>query len=212
MGHVVNPAMGHAFRPAVGHRPAAMATLAEVRKQKGWTQEQAAEAMALSLGGYRKLEYGDRDFSLDYRERAARAFDVPLSTFLDAIAPKEVRLVGYVGAGAEAHFYATADDPNETVPAPDNWTPDMVAVIVMGESLGELFDRWLVFYDQVKSPVTADMIGRLCVVGLPDGRVLVKKIKASKSPGLYHLLSNTEGPILDVAVDWAARVKTMMPR
>ena len=211
MGHIVNPALGHAFGPGLGHRRGERATLAEVRKTKGWTQEQAADAMGLSLGGYRKLEYGNRDFSLDYRERAARACDVPLGTFLDA-ARQEVPLVGYVGAGAEAHFYATADDPDETVPAPDNWTPNMVAVEIRGESLGELFDHWIVFYDQVKTPVTTDMIGKLCVVGLPDGRVLVKKIKASRAPGVYHLLSNTEAPILDVEIDWAAKVKTMVPR
>lgn len=125
---------------------------------------------------------------------------------------REVPLVGYVGAGAEAHFYATADNPDETVPAPENWTPEMVAVEIRGESLGELFDHWLVFYDRVKTPVTADMIGKLCVVGLPDGRVLVKKIKASRSSYLYHLLSNTEAPILDVEIEWAAKVKTMVPR
>jgi hypothetical protein len=56
------------------------------------------------------------------------------------------------------------------------------------------------------------MIGRLCVVGLLDDRVLVKQIKRSKSPGLYHLLSNTEGPILDVEITWGARVKSMVPR
>lgn len=125
---------------------------------------------------------------------------------------REVKLVGYVGAGAEAHFYASADDELDRVPAPDGATDSTVAVEIRGESLGALFDRWLVYYDEVRSPVTPDLIGRLCVVGLEDDRVLVKQIKPSKAPGLYHLLSNTEGPILDVAIRWAARVKSMVPR
>ena len=87
-----------------------------------------------------------------------------------------------------------------------------VAVEVKGESLGALFDRWLVFYDDIKAPVTTDLIGRLCVVGLADDRVPVKLIKSSRTDGLYHLLSNTEGPIFDVEILWAAKVKTMMPR
>lgn len=124
----------------------------------------------------------------------------------------EVPLVGYVGAGATAHFYANADEGLGTAPAPDGATASTVAVEIRGESLGALFEHWLVYYDEVRSPVTHDMIGRLCVVGLSDERVLVKKIQRSKTPGLYHLLSNTEAPIFDAEVVWAARVKSMMPR
>ncbi len=121
-----------------------------------------------------------------------------------------VPLVGYVGAGATAHF-VPAGELGE-VDAPDGSTGSTVAVEIRGDSLGPLFDRWLVFYDDVRRPVTTDLVGRLCVVGLEDGRVLIKKLKRSKSRGLYHLLSQTEDPILDVAVEWAARVKQMVPR
>ncbi|MGB3389483.1 MAG: helix-turn-helix transcriptional regulator [Pseudaminobacter sp.] len=124
----------------------------------------------------------------------------------------EVPLVGYVGAGAAAHYYASADEGLGTAPAPEGATESTVAVEIRGDSLGSLFEHWLVYYDEVRSPVTHDMIGRLCVVGLIDDRVLVKKIQRSKSPGLFHLLSNTEDPIFDAEVVWAARVKSMMPR
>lgn len=130
----------------------------------------------------------------------------------DRPAAHEVPLVGYVGAGATAHFYAAGDGNLGKAPAPDGATASTVAVEVRGDSLGALFEHWLVYYDEVRSPVTSDMIGRLCVVGLPDDRVLVKKIQRSKAEGLYHLLSNTEEPIFDQEVLWAARVKSMMPR
>jgi transcriptional regulator with XRE-family HTH domain len=124
--------------------------------------------------------------------------------------PDTVKLVGYVGAGAAAHFYDAAD--LGTVPAPEGATEDTVAMEIRGESLGALFEHWLVYYDEVRTPVTPDLIGRLCVVGLLDDRVLVKQIKKSKTDGLYHLLSNTEGPLFDMEVLWAARVKSMVPR
>lgn len=124
--------------------------------------------------------------------------------------PATVKLVGYVGAGAAAHFYDPAD--LGTVPAPDGATEDTVAMEIRGDSLGALFEHWLVYYDEVRSPITTDMIGRLCVVGLPDDRVLVKKIQRSRTQGLFHLLSNTEGPILDQEVLWGARVRSMVPR
>lgn len=123
-----------------------------------------------------------------------------------------VPLVGYVGAGAIATFYSTAQGPFDEVPAPEGATRDTVAVEIRGESLGSFFDRWLVFYDDVRRPVTADLIHKLCVVGLADGRVLIKKIERSKTRGLFHLLSQTETPIFDAELEWAARVKTMTPR
>lgn len=124
---------------------------------------------------------------------------------------REVPVVGYVSAGA-AHFFASGDGELDRVPAPDGATDETVAVEVRGESLGAIFDQWLIFYDEVRSPVTSDLVGRLCVVALPDDRVLVKKIRRSKTPGFYHLESNTEGTIYDVEIVWAARVTNMAPR
>jgi transcriptional regulator with XRE-family HTH domain len=123
-----------------------------------------------------------------------------------------VPLVGYVGAGAIAHFYADAQGPFDEVDAPDAASSSTVAVQIRGHSLGALFDNWLVFYDDVRDPPGEDLIGRMCVCGLADGRVLVKALKRSQVPGMWTLLSNTEPPIYDVALDWAALVREMRPR
>lgn len=123
-----------------------------------------------------------------------------------------VPVVGYVGAGALAVMFSEGQGPFDMVPAPDGSTKHTVAAEIRGESLGPLFDQWLVFYDDVRSPVTPDLIGQLCVVGLADGRVLVKRLQRSAGTDLYHLISNAEGPMLDQAVEWAAKVKTMSPR
>lgn len=122
-----------------------------------------------------------------------------------------VPLVGYVAAGAEAHFLS-AGELGE-VDAPAGSADSTVAVEIRGDSLGPLFDRWLVFYDDVKRPVTAELVGRLCVVGLEDGRILIKRVQRSKTKGLFHLISgHAEPPILDVAIEWAAKVKNLVPR
>ena len=123
-----------------------------------------------------------------------------------------VPLVGYVGAGAEAHFYAVSQSSLDPVPAPMNANDASVAVEIRGDSLGAMFDRWLVYYDDVRSPVTADLIGRLCVVGLPNEKILVKKIRKSALPGRYDLHSETEPPILDQEILWAAKVKQLTPQ
>ena len=109
-------------------------------------------------------------------------------------------------------FPASLAGPFDDVEAPDAASASTVAVQIRGHSLGALFDNWLVFYDDVRDPPGDDMIGRMCVCGLADGRVLVKALKRSQVSGMWTLLSNTEPPIYDVALDWAALVREMRPR
>lgn len=119
---------------------------------------------------------------------------------------------GYVGAGAAGHYYAVAQGDLDDAPAPADSNEHTTALEIRGDSLGSFFDRWLVIYDDVRRPATADLIGKLCVVGLPDERVVVKKLRRGKD-GLYTLLSQTgEADIKDVEIEWAARVKHMVPR
>ena len=56
---------------------------------------------------------------------------------------------------------------------------------IRGHSLGALFDNWLVFYDDVRNPPDDDLVGRMCVCGLADGRVLIKALKRSQIAGLW---------------------------
>jgi len=184
--------------------------LKALRKAARMTQQQAADAVGMSKGGYVKIEDGDRRLTSGFIARAARAFGVKDSDVIQA-ASEMVPIVGYVGAGAEA-FFEAGQGPFDEVEAPEGATADTVAVEIRGTSLGELFDRWLIFYDERREPVTTELIGKLCVVGLDDERVVVKKLKRGQRKGKYDLHSNTEPPIYDATVLWAARVKQMVPR
>lgn len=150
--------------------------------------------------------------------RQLKASEIPkVAAYLEVQPPvpgkiTTVPLVGYVGAGAQAVLFADGQGPFDDVEAPDDATDTTVAVEVRGESLGALFDRWVVYYDNVRDPPGGDQIGKLCVVGLEDGRILVKKLVRGQIAGHFTLLSNVEPPIYDVPVQWAARVKTMKPR
>lgn len=123
-----------------------------------------------------------------------------------------VPVVGYVGAGAEAHHYDAAQGPFEQVQKPDTAPFARAAMEIRGESLGAFFDRWLVFVnDRIENP-GPDLVGQLCAVGLADGRVLIKKLAASGVPGRFTLLSQFEPPIYDALVEWAAIVASMAPQ
>lgn len=127
-------------------------------------------------------------------------------------ASRTVAVVGLVGAGSVANLFAEGQGPFDQVEAPANATDNTVALGIRGASLGPAFDQGLVFYDDVRSPVTSDLFGRLCVVGLEDGRVLVKLLR-NAGDGTFHLISNTvEEPLLNQVVEWAARVTDVRPR
>jgi transcriptional regulator with XRE-family HTH domain len=181
--------------------------LRQLRTGRDWTLDEAAEHMSVSRGQYIKLERGERRLTNHYISIAARAFGV---TEADVISqPRTVPLVGYVGAGAEAHFYASDQGEFDQVPAPEGATDSTVAAEIRGDSLGPFFDQWLVFYDDVRTPPTDDLIGKLCVVGLEDGRVLIKKLRRGSLDGAFTLQSQFEPPIYDVFLEWAAPVNTV---
>lgn len=197
------------------------------RMQKFPSMRSAANSFGWNENTYKSHELGLRrrgSLTEDDAKKYARAFGVSVTWLMSGrgdphggeVAQRgrrqTVPLVGYVGAGAEAHFYASADEGLGEVDAPPGSTDLTRAAEIRGESLGPLFEHWLVYYDDVRTPVTPDLIGHLCIVGLPNDKVLVKKLQRSRTPDLYHLLSNSEAPMLDQEVAWAARVKTMTPR
>jgi hypothetical protein len=122
----------------------------------------------------------------------------------------DIIVKGYVGASAKGHIYAAPESNLDKIPVP-KITSSTTAVEIKGDSLGSLFDRWYVVYDERREEVTPDMIGRLCVVGLPDDRVAVKVVR--RAGKRFDLISQTgKDDILNVVVEWAARVKIMVPR
>ncbi len=140
----------------------------------------------------------------------AEEFRLDEMTAIDEDGPT-VPLVGFVSAGAQAINIPLHENELDRVPAPSDTTPKTRALEIRGDSLGELFDRWIVYFDDEQRPVSPDLLNRLCIVALQDGRVLVKKIKRA-SDGSFDLISNTEKPIRNVQIKWAARVKHMAPR
>ena len=186
--------------------------LRALREGRSWSQEQAAQALGTTRNQYAKLEGGSRRLSDVWIARAAAAFGIDAG---DVVTDRRglVPVAGFVGAGSEAHLYGDSQGPLDEVQAPEGATANTIAVEVRGDSLGAFFDGSLAFYDDVRSPLTDDLLGRLCVVGLEDGRVLVKMVTRSRSvPGLYDLQGQFGEPIHDVAVQWAAPVKSIVPR
>ena len=149
-------------------------------KRTGKTRSGLAKALGRSpsavtdlLNGHRRLRADEIAIVSDYL-----GIEPPRLIGGGPPRPPSAPLVGYVGAGAIAHFYADGQGPFDDVDAPLDSKPTTVAVQIRGHSLGALFDNWLVFYDDVRDPPDDSLVGRMCVCGLTDGRVLIKALEA----------------------------------
>lgn len=149
------------------------------------------------------------------KRRRIRADEVPIiRQYLELEGSQGIQVVGSVGAGSEAHFYNEADiDPENKAPPIPEASPETVAVEIRGDSLGPAFDGWVAYYDDRQEPITEALHGRLCVVSLDSGQVLIKIPRPARERGRFHLLSNVGGDVItDAKVVWAAKVIDMKPR
>lgn len=185
--------------------------LRQLRDKKGLKVGQAAELFGMSLSGYQKIERGERRLSSAMIEKACSVYGVAESEVMGTL--NAVSLVGFVGAGNAAHYYGNGDNPNEDVDRPPQSTESTVAVQVKGDSMYPLADDGdLIYFDEVRTPPTEDQFGKLCVVGLSDDRILIKRMVQAREPGRFDLLSLNASPMLNVHIAWSARVKWIKPK
>lgn len=174
--------------------------------------------MGVSVSTYTQHEGGARGIPPTTAERYARFFKRSPEWLLfgreGAVAGRmTVPLVGFAGAGSVVHAFVKKA-AQQKVDTPVIGGDTTKAIELRMDGFGKVFDRWLAFYDeQDAGPVDSEHIDQLCLIGLPDGRQMVRVIQPSRAPGYYHLSSPTgETPLLDQQVAWAARITGMTPR
>lgn len=125
-----------------------------------------------------------------------------------------VPVVGYVGAGAEVipiDDHVKGQGIDEAPPFPGQDGP-AVAVRVRGDSmLPEIEDGCTLYYSRTRDGVPQACLGRLCVVQVHDGPVLVKRLERGSRNGFFRLRSSNASTRDDVKLDWAAKVLAILP-
>ncbi|MDE2099583.1 MAG: LexA family transcriptional regulator [Patescibacteria group bacterium] len=187
------------------------AILQQLIRETGWNQTQLGKELKVEQstisrwldGAEPKLHQRDRILGL------AKKLGIVKNDYLgEATVP----IVGYVGAGGQILYNEGQGPFGEAKMPPKNATENTVAVVVRGDSMaGQLEDGWTVYYDRRQSPPLESLVGKLCVVGLQDGRVLIKKLLPGHATGCYHLYSFNAAPMLDQTVEWAAMVSWIAP-
>jgi transcriptional regulator with XRE-family HTH domain len=183
------------------------------RERAGFTGpdglRRAAEALGVNRSTYTQHENGTRGFKRDAAVQYARKFKVPLDWLLTGrgdLGPRKARnqLVGKVGAGAEIIR------PDEGVHLGDSFLPDDLppgnVAEISGDSQYPLQDGWLIVYGPEYQGISEACIGKLCVVGVKEGPILLKTLKRGSRKGVWRLESWNAPPREDVELQWAARV------
>jgi len=220
--------------PRYGRR--AMKTRGErlraARKNRFKSARTAALAMGIAVSTYgaheRAESPGGRDYGPEEATRYARRFGVTPEWLLTGLRqaqtdmpfaperfepPRTTKLIvmGYVGAGSQGHFYSDSQGPLEEIDMPRVPSAGIQIVEIREHGLGPAFNRWRVFLDDPRDPVTPDLLDRLCVVSLPDGSLALGMLQPGKTHGRYDVISEFGTSHWDVAVRWAAKVTIMLP-
>lgn len=123
------------------------------------------------------------------------------------------RIIGVIGPGGQVHFREQEADRNGANMPPRGPTDYMVALIVeKGGGGSHATDGSLIYYDSRREKPTVDMLGKLCVVGLTDGRTIMARLLPGSRPDFYHLIGTDSSALLDQTVEWAARVAWIEPQ
>lgn len=202
-------------RTSVDMLPPAARRLREARAKRGFaTAMDAARFFGWNYSTYHLHELGTRGIKPAVASIYAKALRTTASWILTGEGTGDlVPVVGLAGAGPDgAVLFSLGDGNLGDAPSPPIRSRATVAVEVRGNSMrGIAEDGWFVYYDDRHEPPTAQMIGRLCVVGLADSRVLVKFLHRGSRPETFNLESVGAPTLRDVAVEWAAEVTSIVP-
>jgi hypothetical protein len=204
--------------------------LRAARKTRFGSAREAALALGIPVSTYGAHERaqlsGGRDFGPEEAKRYAQRFGVTPEWLLTGLetpfepelaeetgSPKtriNIPVVGYIGAGVEAHYYDLSQYLDE-LERPRLLKDPTNVLEIRDRGLGSLLDRWLVFFDEMRHLVTPDVFGCFCVVATADGQIVVRRLQPGRSPQRYDLLSEFGTNSRDVAVSWVAKVTAVVP-
>jgi hypothetical protein len=214
--------------------------LRTARKRRFRSARAAALAMGIPVPTYGSHERaqlpGGRDYGPEEARRYARRFGVtpewlltgrhqdwvedPFEDPFDIPFPPEqfeeprtraLLVLGYVGAAWHGHYYDLSQGVIDEIDAPDSKVDATSVIELRDHGLGHYFDRWTVYFDEIREPVTPDLHGFICIAELASGQLVIGHLQPGQTEGRYDLRSDFGQSFMDVSVRWAARITIMVP-
>lgn len=176
------------------------------------------QAVSNILAGTRRIQTGEDQIIADYLGESVLEVRRRLGKPIKHRHP-QVPVVGYVGAGQQ--WFPIDDHMRgaglDEAPWPAHLDQEsVVAVMVRGESMHPMGERWVLFYRREQDGVPTDCIGKLVVAEVAGNRgypgpTYVKILRRGTKKGRWRLESWNAPTIEDVALNWAARVLAIIP-
>ena len=195
--------------------------LRQARLKAGYaTAAAAAEAFGWNRNTYASNENGNAPFSFRRSKEYAAAFNVRPEWLYDALGAMRdtghdglVPILGHVGANPDGVvLFATGHEPPALAPIPPGGTTQARALRVVGHSMRGLADDGaLIYFEDQRTPPTADMLGHVVVVEIDTDEVLVKRLLRGSRAGLYDLESVAGPTRQDARLRWAAHITAIIP-
>jgi len=186
------------------------------RKRKRLSQERLATMLNSGRSTIAKLEGGRMELTARWMDRIGLILGVDPAELLPGAQSREVEVIGYIGAGAEV--FPLDEQPRGEglyqVQCPRGLDPaKTVAAEIRGDSMLPIEDGWVVYWVRMHEGVPIDALGHLCVVQVANGGPrLIKHLRKGYSPGRFNLVSSNAAIREDVLLEWASRVRAVLPR
>ncbi len=183
--------------------------LKALREHRGWTQDEAAEAMGMSRGGYIKIERGENQLTSSTIARAAEIFGVNEANIL---APSSViPIVALVSAGGGIETaWENLSEPLAEIEIPFHLGEDVIGFRIVGDSMWPKYDPDDVVVVARAGEPLESLLGWEAVVKTGDGDRYFKRIVRGARPHAYDLESYNAPTIRAREITWASgRIATV---
>lgn len=121
-------------------------------------------------------------------------------------AQARVLIVGYIdGKEDQVHLYRDSDVLKDA-PVPADATSATMALEMQGDSIGGVASNGdLVYFDETDQTPSAELQGRLCIVRLQNGQIILRKPSEANGVWVLYSSGNAE-PIITNSIVSAAKV------
>lgn len=162
-------------------------------------------ALVLTFKGRRRMQFNEA-------AQIANLLGVGVSQVLEHAglqmeSPKQAAIVGYVDGEGEAHIRW---ENKQRTAAATEMPPNTIAVqFRTAMSTLEYLDGWVAFFAPPKNGVSADHVGRLCIVGLKNGATYIGHLRRGYKRGRYNLSGLGNVGMEDAEAAWSCPIIAM---
>lgn len=147
---------------------------------------------------------------MDTVTKIAEAFGVEEKTLFNFKNNVMIAIIGKVVEGSLVVLNFIDSGKDSLVVAPTYATKSTKALKLSSGVLGNQLKNWVVFYDDLEKAEDLEILNKLCVVKIPSGETVVRRVERSEG-GQYALALQGESTILSEHLDWARPIIGMMP-